>query len=177
MEKIIEKLKKLLALAERGEAGEAHNARRLLENELRKHNLTLEDLASDKRKNYVFPYKDKDERRLLVQILVNVCGSKSEAFTESTYNSKKKRLYAYLTDMEYIDVSNMYDFHRSHLRKEKERLLKELFSAYVNKHNIFDKDPSERTTPDEEVDWDEIRRILHLAEGMEDVQYHKAITA
>ena len=177
MEKIIDKLKKLLALAERGEAGEAQNARRILENELRKHNLTLEDLASDKRKNYVFPYKDKDERRLLVQILVNVCGSKSEAFNESTYNSKKKRLYAYLTDMEYIDVSNMYDFHRKHLRKEKERFLKDLFSAYVNKHNIFDKDPSERTNSDEEVNWDEIRRILHLAEGMEDVQYHKAITA
>ena len=81
-----------------------------------------------------------------------------------------------LTDMEYIDVSNMYDFHRSHLRKEKERLLKDLFSAYVNKHNIFDKDPTESTTSDEEVDWDKIRRVMSLIEGMEDVSFHKAIT-
>ena len=37
MDRIIDKLKKLLALAERGEQGEAENARRLLVAELRKH--------------------------------------------------------------------------------------------------------------------------------------------
>lgn len=176
MEKIIEKLKKLLALAERGEAGEAHNARRILENELRKHNLTIEDISSDRRKTYVFPYKDTDERRLFIQILANVCGTKSEAFKEACMNTKKKRLYADLTDLEYIDVSNMYDFHRSHLRKEKNRLLKELFSAYVNKHDIFDKDPGEAST-DKEIDWDELRRVMALIDTMEDVSYRKAITA
>ena len=48
MERITDKLKKLLALAERGCGGEAENARRLLEEHLRKYGMTLEDICENK---------------------------------------------------------------------------------------------------------------------------------
>ena len=44
MERITDKLRKLLALAERGCGGEAENAKRLLEAQLRRYGMTLEDL-------------------------------------------------------------------------------------------------------------------------------------
>lgn len=47
MERITDKLKKLLALAERGCGGEAENARRLLEEHLRKYGMTLEDICEN----------------------------------------------------------------------------------------------------------------------------------
>lgn len=50
MDRIIDKLKKLLALAERGEQGEAENARRLLEAELRKHGLTFDDIREENKR-------------------------------------------------------------------------------------------------------------------------------
>ena len=108
MDRIIDKLKKLLALAERGEQGEADNARRLLEAELRRHGLTLEDICDDSKKTRIFKYNSNEERTLLIQVLVNYLGSKSDAFCDSTYNKYQKEVYIALSDIEYIDVSNMY---------------------------------------------------------------------
>lgn len=54
MERITDKLKKLLALAERGCGGEAENARRLLEEHLRKYGMTLEDICENKTSRRTF---------------------------------------------------------------------------------------------------------------------------
>ena len=68
MERITDKLKKLLALAERGCGGEAENARRLLEEHLRKYGLTLEDLYENKTSRRIFKYRNKEERQIIVQV-------------------------------------------------------------------------------------------------------------
>jgi hypothetical protein len=173
MDKVIDKLKKLLALAERGERGEAYNARKILERELSLHGLTIEDLRSENLKERVFAYKTKDEATLFYQILSAVCGEKSEAIKDARYNSRKKRLYVCLTDMQYIDVVNMWIFHRRQFNKERNRILKDILSAYVNKHDIFD--PEASPSDPKSVDWDEIARILKLSGAMEDVTYHKLL--
>ena len=84
MDRIIEKLKKILALAERGERGEADNARRMLEVELRRYGLTMEDILTNKRTMRIFKYNSNEERQLFVQILVNYLGSKHETLKKST---------------------------------------------------------------------------------------------
>ena len=147
MDRIIDKLKKLLALAERGEQGEADNARRLLEAELRRHGLTL-----------------------------NYLGSKSDAFCDSTYSKYQKEVYIALSDIEYIDISNMYDFFKAQYRKERKRLLHDMIQAFVQKHSLFDSTPSERPDDDREIDWDELKRILALSSTMEDVTFRKQLT-
>ena len=169
MDRIIDKLKKLLALAERGERGEADNARRLLEAELRRHGLTLEDICADNRRTRMFKYNSNEERGLLIQVLVNYLGSKSDAFCESTYNKHKKQVYIDLTDMEYIDISNMYDFFKAQYRKERKRLLHDMIQAFVQKHRLCPDD-------DREIDWDELKRILALSSTMEDVTFRKQLT-
>ena len=58
MERITDKLKKLLALAERGCGGEAENARRLLEEHLRKYGMTLEDICENNISRRTFKYKN-----------------------------------------------------------------------------------------------------------------------
>lgn len=174
MDKIIDKLKKLLALAERGEKGEAYNARKILERELEIHGLTIEDLHSELVKDRVIPYKNKQEESLLVQILVSVCGRDSDSFQQATYDSRKKEVYIKLTDINYIDIINMWNFHRKQFIVEKKRLLKELFSAYVNKHNIFDPNDTSTTNKDD-IDWEEIHRIMSLCNSMDNVTYHKQL--
>ena len=54
MERITDKLRKLLALAERGCGGEAENAKRLLEAQLRRYGMTLEDLLNEGKKKRAF---------------------------------------------------------------------------------------------------------------------------
>lgn len=176
MDRIIDKLKKLLALAERGEQGEAENARRLLEAELRKHGLTFDDIREENKRTRMFKYNSNEERTLLIQVLVNYLGSKSDAFNKSTYNKYKKQVYIDLTDMEYIDISNMYDFFKAQFRKEQKRLLHDMIQAFVQKHRLFDSTPSERPDDDREIDWDELKRILALSSTMEDVTFRKQLT-
>ncbi|WP_320980004.1 DUF2786 domain-containing protein [Bacteroides sp.] len=176
MDKIIDKLKKLLALAERGYQGEADNARRILEAELLKHGLTIEDVCSDNRRERIFKYNSKAERTLLIQVILNYLGSKHKAFNESTYNGKSKIVRIELTDLEYIDIQDMYEFHKSHFRKERNRLLKDMLNAYVQKHKIFDSDPEDSDREEKDIDWEELRRIFTLSASMEDVAYRKSIT-
>ena len=176
MDRIIDKLKKLLALAERGEQGEAENARRLLEAELRKHGLTFDDIREENKRTRMFKYNSNEERTLLIQILVNYLGSKSDAFNKSTYNKYKKQVYIDLTDMEYIDISNMYDFFKAQFRKERKRLLQDMIKAFVQKHRIFDSTPQECQEDDREIDWEELKRIFALSSTMEDVTFRKQLT-
>lgn len=70
MERITDKLKKLLALAERGCGGEAENARRLLEEHLRKYGMTLEDICENNISRRTFKSQfNKEKKRLMKDIL------------------------------------------------------------------------------------------------------------
>ncbi|WP_368260768.1 MULTISPECIES: DUF2786 domain-containing protein [Bacteroidales] len=177
MERITDKLRKLLALAERGCGGEAENARRLLEAQLSKYGLTLEDLYENKTSLRIFKYRNKEERQIIVQVFLSVLGSKSEAFKASTYNASKKTIYIDLTDLKYAEISDMVAFFKSQFNKEKKRLMKDILYAFVKKHNIFDCTPNDDDkASDKEIDLEELMRILSLSNGMEDVTYRKAIS-
>ena len=161
MERITDKLKKLLALAERGCGGEAENARRLLEEHLRKYGMTLEDICENNISRRTFKYRNKEERTIIIQVFLSVLGSKSEAFNGSTYSASKKTIYIDLTDLEYAEISDMVAF----------------FKSQFNKHNIFDCTPNDDDkASDKEIDLEELMRILSLSNGMEDVTYRKAIS-
>ena len=177
MERITDKLRKLLAFAERGCGGEAENARRLLEAQLSKYGLTLEDLYENKTSRRIFKYRNKEERQIIVQVFLSVLGSKSEAFKVSTYNASKKTIYIDLTDLKYAEISDMVAFFKSQFNKEKKRLMKDILYAFVEKHNIFDCTPNDDDkASDKEIDLEELMRILSLSNGMEDVTYRKAIS-
>ena len=175
MDRIIEKLKKILALAERGERGEADNARRMLEVELRRYGLTMEDILTNKRTMRIFKYNSNEERQLFVQILVNYLGSKHETLKKSTYDKYQKEVYV-VTDLEYVDLSGMYEFYKAQYRKERKTLLHDMIRAFVKKHNLYDSTPDESQPDGQKIDWDEWRRILALSSAMESVSYRKSIT-
>lgn len=176
MDRIIDRLKKLLALAERGERGEADNARRMLEAELRRHGLTLDDIRSERKSTRVLKYCSNEELQLIIQIILNYSGSASEAFKEARYNARKREIYIELSDMEYVDISNMCDFFKAQYRKERKRLLHDMIMAFVQKHGLYDSTPQERPDNDREFDWDKLMRILALSSTMEDVTFRKQIS-
>ena len=176
MDRIIDRLKKLLALAERGEQGEADNARRMLEAELRRHGLTLDDIRSERKSTRVLKYCSNEELQLIIQIILNYSGSTSEAFKEARYNARKREIYIELSDMEYVDISNMCDFFKAQYRKERKRLLHDMIMAFVQKHSLYDSTPQERPDNDREFDWDKLMRILALSSTMEDVTFRKQIS-
>lgn len=122
METIIDKLKKLAALAQRGEYGEADNARRLLEKQLQKYGLTMDDLENADRKERVFDYKTKYEFNLYLAVFVHALGSKSYALKNGKYNDNTKHFWLQLTDLEFADVCDQLDFTANNSRKSANRL-------------------------------------------------------
>ena len=74
---------------------------------------------------------------------------------------------------------SLFEFHSSQFKKERSKLLKNLTSAYIQKHEIWgqsdDKDRENKPRKEESINWDDVKTILALADAMEDVSYHKQL--
>lgn len=75
-EKILQRLKKLQALAERGVVGEKSTAQAMLDKLLAKNGIeTLEELETEEVEYFLFSYKGKHEITLLKQCMYKVIGA------------------------------------------------------------------------------------------------------
>lgn len=74
---IMEKLRKIKALMDGGEAGEVEAARLALERLMEANGLTWDDIMDEKRTTRAVKYANKDEFKILVNLLAHLFGSKS----------------------------------------------------------------------------------------------------
>lgn len=171
-DKIIEKLRKIKSLADEGYKGEASAARALLEKQLKKYNLSLNDLEGDEVKRYEIRFKFKYQRKLLKQIIaannLNGFGWK---------HSKRKTIGFDATPMQYAEVSNMFDFYVDLWNKEQALF----YRAFLHKHDIFRpetqeaqaKRHSEQKLTNEEKE--KIYRMGNMMEGLSSEKYETRI--
>lgn len=176
-EKVIDKVRKLQALVERGVDGEALAAKRALEKLCLEHNVDIDELFSEKKESRYFklPFYDQFARTILFQVCANVTGQKTISYHTGQY---KNEIYLDLTNSQYLEIQSMYEFFFAQWKKEKKHLLETLINAFINKHNIFsnveDDEPKEEEpmTPER---WKKIMEISALMDNLEDVSYHKRI--
>ena len=135
MELIIEKLKKIKELAERGYAGEALVAREKLHMLLNKYGLTIEDLEDVQIHSYKFKYITVQERSIILQCISKVIDNPN--LTYSHYKDKKKEFFVKMSEWQYVEAEAMIHFHIKQFRKELKAQLKALTSAYCSKHQLF----------------------------------------
>ena len=137
-ENIKERLRKIANLAERGYKAEAQVARRLLEQEMSRYGISFEDLADDKQIYREIAIKDYDSLTLAYAVIAKHVGL--DRLRESDlYKRKNSRKYVIglgLTNVEYIDIVSLYEFHLRCFMKEKRRILKMLLPAYVRKNDL-----------------------------------------
>ena len=177
IETIKSKIQKLLELSERGEEHEAEVAKAKLEELLKKNNLTLEDISSVERKERVFRYKAEEELKLLIHIIISYVGSKSEMYKAATYNQQAKMLFINLSDIEYVDIKNLFNFHVSEYKKEKKAILESLPYAYLRRQQIFDASPSDNPSPElTEEQLKILKKVISLAGQMDVNSYLKQLT-
>jgi len=162
METIIEKLKKVRALAERGEAGEAQAAKLMLDRLLSKHGLTIEDITDDVKHSYLFKYTFANEKSVMLQCISRVTDDPN--LTYSHRKDKRKEFWVDLTEWQYIESKDMIDFHLKQFRKEMKIKMNAFLSAYINKHSLF-ADSAEggesKLTPEE------LAELLRAYQGMD----------
>lgn len=164
--KLEARLRKLMALAERGEGGEKANAQRMLEKLLTNHGLTIDDLVDDRREIRWFPVANTYERKLAAQIMSKVCDSESPGLYRQ--KNKSKSIGVEVTPAEAIE----FELHYDALRKAMLTHFDEAFSAFVQANRLFPKTPSGNdAAPLNESDM----RVIAMASAIRRTPVHQRI--
>lgn len=182
---VLAKLRKLLALAKEGAAGERDNAERLLNALLQKHGLTLNAVDENRKEPHEFDAARK-YHGLISNLFVNYFGGNERFRTDLhifcyTYNPKKMRIVVDCTPWEFVEFKELCDFHFKNYEREWRRVRKTFSDAYIAKHNLYATQRNEwfnemmAARREKEPDFEESLLKSSLAAGMQNVQYRKAI--
>lgn len=167
-EKRIRRLKKLLALAQRGCGGEKANARRMLENTMASYSLTLEDIDGDERQLHWFAYDTQLlGSTLITQVIGSVCGADRK---RTIHPEHYWFIGVECTEYERFQIQFLYNAYYPALKSE----LDATAHAFIHINGIFPDQP-----PDENnaVDSDYLNKLLKLAATMRKVVIQPVLTA
>lgn len=172
-ERILEKAKKIQALALHGERGEKIAAERLLARIMNQYGISAEELDDTRRELAWFRFKTPIEERLLNQVIYSVIGDRP-VYEERNRKTKRKYKHtgAEVTAAERVEIGLAYEFYKDAFESELERFL----HAFVQKNNIFP--PAEiarKDPPGEEIPFSEVMRLGAIMEGMDDHPRRKMI--
>lgn len=150
-------LRKLKALSERGEGGEAINATEKLKQLMKRYGINEADLEDERREHRDFKYSGHYEGKLLSQIIYMVTGDVQ--LYSRTRNGRKLPNVTVVecTQAEQIEIQAAFDFYKYHLNAGFEKY----YMAFVQKEDIFP-DPSKRKADVKAADVDEdTMRLYH----------------
>ena len=159
-ESILERLRKIEALARSGKWGEQENAQNLLNALLKKYNLTIEDLSSSQTIICKFSYRDEIEEVLLGQVVTHVTRTVGLMGRRARGNWMFK-----LTPTQAIDARECY----AHYRKEWKKECKQFMEAFIHKNRIYG--PIEGGASP--MAPDDVRRIAELMRRMTGNRWEK----
>ncbi len=171
------KLKKLLALAEKGVGGEAVNARRLFEKFCEQHGISVEELLERETKHqYTFEIgRAKDMKQLFIRCLDKVADIDDMEYSQPTRSS----IRISVTAMQRAELLSLFNWHKVNYLHELKEFKQNFMAAYVGKHNLYfeqggktNNSSSEKLT---EEDIARIRRVLAMREAMSDNHYYKQL--
>jgi hypothetical protein len=128
--KIIERLKKIQELAERGVGGEKESAMRMYQELKAKYSIEEEDIKTDEIKKRWFPYEDNLESDLLTQIFYKVTGS-ARYFIPA--DKGDKTCGCMCTEVEAAEIELLFAFYNAQLKEE----LNAFMLAFRSKNYLF----------------------------------------
>ena len=135
---ILLKIRKLQALAERGVGGEATNAKILLSALCEKYGIDESKLDEEEKQWYEFEMRTSVQK-LFLQLYVSIYGTTERYLKEVELwkRGRKKIVKCKFTGAEYIEFSQMWEWHRKNYLAERTRM-KELFQiAYYDKFKMY----------------------------------------
>lgn len=169
-------LKKLKALADRGEGGERENAAALLEKLMQKYGISEEELNREREQDYFFSYSQETERRLLSQLVYMVTGKAGFGCVGSYTGRKRKKVGATCTAAQRLEIEAYFAFYNEAMKKE----LEVFYSAFASKNGLFPPESLVKPRRYDELTEEEIEEATRagmMAAGMERHHFRKQITA
>lgn len=168
-EKILEKLRKIKALAERGIGGEKEGALKLYNDLLAKYELTSDMVELEEVIRYWIRYDDEIDKKLITQLFYKVTGD--PAYFIKT--DKRRRLLGFnCTKFELNEFTFYYRFYKEHLKSE----LSIFMGAFFSKNELFPDDNTrvhyesedKEETLEEKMAWlDRMEKMRQMANGID----------
>lgn len=140
------KLAKIKTMAERGTTHEREVAKRMLDDLLEKYDLTLDDIQDREERLYWIVYKRPYEKDLIFQIVAHVLKTSTISWTKK---KASKRVGLRLTPAQYATIRDFWETYRQPLVDEIEKYLANVFSAFVQKHRLFNPDATGGSAKDD----------------------------
>ena len=117
-EQLLQKVKKIQALAERGDRGEKESAAALLERLMKQYGITESELSEHRRERAWFRFKTPLERKLLNQVIYTVTGRIAYSCVGRYTNRPRKMLGIDCTAAERLEIEISFEFYNAALEKE-----------------------------------------------------------
>jgi hypothetical protein len=163
-----DKLRKLLALAQQGVGGERDNAQALLEALMKKHGISVDDLAEETREMKTFKWKGGEyEKRLLSQVITSVVLNCS--IYQDRRKGRSRAFHAKVSRSEQLEIDLRYSVYLAAMQRE----MLVFYKAFVQKNDIFH---SDAPPSDSKMDEAELKRMAMAMMAMQKVQIHRTLT-
>ena len=172
-ESIREKLRKLQALAERGEVGEARNARAAIERICAEYGVSIEELATEEKQRYSFKVpKSGPLHDIFLQCYCITLDVDAMEFWKG-----EGTIIVKLTRLQYVELSNLWNWHKDNFSKELEETKDALLLAYLRKHHLYgdNKGDEVRTRELTEKEKTALLRSVLMSDSLSNRTYQKQL--
>lgn len=156
-----ELLRKLRALAVRGEQGEQENARRILDKLMKKYGVEEADLQDDALEEHRFVSHNAREKSLLVQVIYKVTDGDRHVYNYRRGEGSRNTICCKCTKAEAAQIGIEFDFFRELWQQEVDLF----YRAFVYKHRIFSRRPSDGS---DGLSAEDHLRLAMMMSGMKD---------
>ena len=120
-ERLLEKIRKVQALANRGADGEKQSAAALLDKLMKQYGIDEAEIAEERLEKCFFRYKTPYERKLLVQVIYTVTGKIPFKCVGPYSGRARKQVGIDCTAAERLEIEFSYEFYKAALEEEMER--------------------------------------------------------
>lgn len=179
---ILLKIRKLQALAERGVGGEATNAKILLSALCEKYGIDESKLDEEEKQWYEFEMRTSVQK-LFLQLYVSIYGTTERYLQEVELwkRGRKKIVKCKFTRAEYIEFSQLWEWHRKNYLAERKRM-RDLFKiAYFDKFKMYasetcDEYEAQRSKKkDDDFTFEDLMAINMMAAACKNKSFYKQI--
>jgi hypothetical protein len=125
LDDIKQKAKKLKALADKGVGGEKNNAKKMLDDYLKKHNLKLDDIDDSRFMRNIKVPNMHEARQMLIECVLSLVPDAK--FQEDL---TKKIVRVRLNDIDYLEVLDKFQYFWTAFQKDRQLLLISYFNRY-----------------------------------------------
>lgn len=164
-ERLLQKIKRVQALAQHGVDGERDSAAAMLEKLMKQYGIAEADIAEERREMAWFRFKAPIEEKLLGQVIYSVMGDCPVYDCKGRESNRKHKVVGCkCTAAERLEIELSFEFFNRAMQAELERFI----SAFINKNRIFPPQDKAGIVPDRpEMSREEIMKLAAMMEGMD----------